>query len=234
MVVGQVFGRFPPARLHRRAAGETFQAVAVKRADAGEWIGREIVGQADVAHLGVHETVRQLSVEQPAAADSRSNRQVDEGVQPAAGAPALLGQRRGVDVGIEADRHAKRGARGAGDRDVRPAGLWRRGDLSVGRRISPQIHRPEGGDTDGGERPLPILFRRQEIQRLLERPLRRGRRESRLGTDVVWPRADKADELRAACFDRTKGLRHHGSAAYFRRDSAVNGSLGRRARPALI
>ena len=156
--------------------------------------------------------------------------------EPAAGAPALLGQRRGVDVGIEADRHAKRGARGAGDRDVRPAGLRRRGDLSVGRRISPQIHRPEGGDTDRGERPLPILFRRQEIQRLLERPLRRGRRESRLGTDVVWPRADKADELRAACFDRTKGLRHHGSAAYFRRDSAVNGSLdpASAARPYLI
>ncbi len=135
MVVGQVFGRLPPARLHRRAAGETFQAVAVKRADAGEWIGPEIVGHADVPHLGVHETMRQLSVEQPAAADSRSNRQIDEGVEPAAGAPALLGQRRGVDVGIEADRHAKRGARGAGDRHVRPPGLRRRRDLSVGRRI---------------------------------------------------------------------------------------------------
>ena len=36
-------------------------------------------------------------------------------MQSAAGAPALLGQRRRVDVGIEADRHAKRGARCAGD-----------------------------------------------------------------------------------------------------------------------
>ena len=71
MVVWQLFGRLAPARVHRRPAGETFETVAVKRADAGERIGRAIVRHADVAHLGVHESMRQLAVEQPAAADAR-------------------------------------------------------------------------------------------------------------------------------------------------------------------
>ena len=43
-----------------------------------------------------------------------------------------------------------------------------------------------------------------------------------LGPDVCRARANEADEIRAACLDRAKGLHHHGCGGYFRPAGANN------------
>ena len=93
VVVGQVAAVGAPAGAERRSAGQPLPAVAVKRADAGERIAGEIVGNAEVADLRVDEPVQRPPVDQQPGADAGAHRQVAEaarhrGPRPSAARPA--------------------------------------------------------------------------------------------------------------------------------------------------
>ena len=70
----------------------------------------------------------------------------------ASGAPPILAQRRGVDVGVESQGHLERVREGAAQVGVLPAGLGSGGDVAVGGRLSVEIHRSERADADASYR----------------------------------------------------------------------------------
>ena len=143
MVGRQLLGRLQPPRLHRRTAGQPFEAVAVERARARERIRLEIVRDAHVPHLRVDEPVHQPAVHHAATADPRADGQVNERVESLRRAPAPLTERRGVDVGVDADFDAERVSDGAGDIHVRPPRLRCGGDESIRGGIRSQVERAE-------------------------------------------------------------------------------------------
>ena len=104
-----------------RPGREALPAVAVVRADARERVGVAVVGIAQVAELRMDEAVQELAADHPAAADPGADREVAEGVEPLGGAPAVLAERGGVDVGVERDRHAEPAARARARRRCSPS-----------------------------------------------------------------------------------------------------------------
>ena len=127
-----------------------------------------------------------------------ANRQIDEGVESLGGAPAPLAQRRGVHIGIEADRHFERRLDRPHDIHVGPARLRRRRDEAERVGAGVQINRTERGDADGRQLPEARLGRPEEVDGLAKRALRRGRGESHLLSHVPRARPDHAHELGSA------------------------------------
>jgi len=87
---------------------QPLQTVAVVRTEAGEGVGVPVVGNAHVAHLRVDQPMHQPAAQHTAAANAGADGEVEEGVKPLSCAPAMLAQRRAVDVGVEADRELRR------------------------------------------------------------------------------------------------------------------------------
>ena len=79
----------------------------------------------------MHAPVEHLALDYRAAADAGADRQVDEGVQSLGGAPAVLTEGGGVDVGVESDWQAEGVSQRADEVGVRPAGFGRGGDEAV-------------------------------------------------------------------------------------------------------
>src|SRR4029450_8901191 len=82
------------------------------------------------------------------------------------------------------------------------------GDEAVGGRRGVEVHGTERGHAGRGQGPERRALGTEELQRLAQRRLRRGRRDARLGADVVGPRAHDAVELRPARFESGVERRH--------------------------
>ena len=93
-----------------------------------------IARDANVAELGMAEAVHQPPAGDQSDADPGADGDVGEILEAPGRAPAPLGERRAVHVGIEGDRHPESLGQPPGDPGVAPAGLRRGGDESVGRR----------------------------------------------------------------------------------------------------
>jgi len=178
------------ARGDRRRRREPFEAVAVKRAHAWKGIGR-VARDAHVTELRVHEPVQQAAARHAAAADPGADGGVDERVEAAGGAPAMLSERRRVHIRVEGDRDAELPLDRPGDVGPCPAGLRRSRDPAAGK-----VDGPEQADSDRVDR----LGSAEERDRAGDRLLRRRGRDRRLGAQVIGPGADRA------CPGRTSGL----------------------------
>ena len=134
MVRRQLRGGHAGARFDGRARSQAFDAVAVKRADAGKLVAR-LARHADVPELGVIHAEHRRAAHDGADADAGAHRDVGEVVEAHGRAPAPFGERRAVDVGVETHRHADAPAEPLRDIGVAPARLGGRGDESVGGRV---------------------------------------------------------------------------------------------------
>ena len=132
-------------------------------ADPVERVDRPIVRDEDMPHLGMARAVDRAAVDDRAAAEARAYRDVDEAVEPAAGAPADLAERGRVNVGVEPDGYLQLLADWAHDVCIAPARLGRGGDVPVRRRTGLQVDRAERADANGRQRGLPVM-RQQEVR----------------------------------------------------------------------
>ena len=147
----------------RRPRRQPFDAVAVVRADAGEVV---VCPPADakMAVLGVDEPVHGPTVDNDATADAGPDRQVDGHRAALGSTPADLGERRAVDVVVEADGHVEAVGEVAAHIDVRPADLRRRRDVPEVGTPPIEADRAEAPDSDGGEL-MTLLTPRGELGR---------------------------------------------------------------------
>ena len=83
------------------------------------------MGNADVPHLRVQETVEQAPMDYDTTSNTSADCEVEEGIKALGGSPALLSKRRGVDIGVEGDREAQSTAERPRQVSVGPAWLRR-------------------------------------------------------------------------------------------------------------
>ena len=166
-------------------------------------IGLEIVRNAHVPHLGMNEAVHQATVHHAATADARANRQVEKRVQRLSRAPAPLGQRRGVDVRVEADRHVERVAQRAGDVHVRPPGFRRRGDEAERGRGRLHVDRTERGNAHRRH------FAQRGLGRAEERRLSREASHRAMSSESASARACRPGPCRPCRRTSCRRLRPH-------------------------
>ena len=107
MLRGQRLGRRAPSSRQRDRRRETLETVAVIGTGPGERV-RGIMRDRQVSHLRMHEPVDRTTADDGAAADARTDGDVDERIDAAPGPPAILGERGAVDVGVEGDGHRQR------------------------------------------------------------------------------------------------------------------------------
>src|SRR5207253_9973392 len=107
---GNLLCRAAPARADRVPRRESLEAVAVVRAGTVEGILRTVVRDAHVPELGVEEAVHQPAVGHSAPADAGADGDVAERLEAGRGAPAVLTESGGVDVGVEPERKFECGA----------------------------------------------------------------------------------------------------------------------------
>ena len=174
---GELVGRDAKALAQRARRHEPFDARAVERARAVKR-GSDVGGvqrRAHVAHFGMQQTGDALAVNDESDADASAHSDVSErrDVRAVLAVPQLA-DGGSVDVGVKADRHArKRGAQRAQHVGVVPARLGRRRDVTVRRRCARQIERSKARHADGAR------TARQLPHRLDHGAQRRGRRRRR-------------------------------------------------------
>src|SRR5262245_10024869 len=101
VVAGQSVGRLPPTRCQRWARGKPFQTISMIGAQTRKWIRLSVVGKAHVPHLRVQEAVEHASMHNSSTPDTSAYGDVEKGVEPLGGSPALLGERCGVHISVE-------------------------------------------------------------------------------------------------------------------------------------
>src|SRR6187455_2910082 len=112
----------------------------MKRADAGKGIAG-LARHADVAELGVIHPEDGPAAHDAADTDAGAHRHVRVVVETLSRAPAALGQRRAIHVGVDAHRYAELAAQPRRDVGIAPVKLAGRGDESVGWRSRLEIDR---------------------------------------------------------------------------------------------
>ena len=183
-------------------------------ATPGVRVGRPIVRQADVPHLGVDKAMQELPIHHDSSADAGADGQIDEGIQPLGRAPAPLPQRRAVHVGIKADRHAQHPGHRPGEVGVGPARLGRGGDIAVGWGLGIGVQRPKGGNANGRQRATVGLLRLKKGDGPANGLGRGGGGETCFGLDVVPAGAHCAHKLGPPRFNAAhKRFHDHAPAA---------------------
>src|ERR1700688_1488771 len=152
-----------------RPRSHAFEAIAMKRAHAGEARIEGMTSGVDMADFRVHETVNRCAVDKYAAADTCADGQVHEVSHVPPGPPSMLGQGRRIDVGIEADGYAHCSRQAARDVGAAPSRFRREPDESVARRALVELYRTEGGDADRREDPQRAAMIAQEGMRRAKR-----------------------------------------------------------------
>ena len=179
---------------------EPFDAVAMKRADAGEFVAG-LAHHANVSELGVVHAEHRPAAHDGAHADAGAHRDIGEVVEAPGGAPAPFGERRAVHVGVETHGPPKRRAEPLRDIGVAPAGLGRRRNETVSGRARAQIDRTERGDAQRARRAVlraPAIEHRFD---LAQRFLALAGRQAFDRAHVIGSGAENAHALGAAQFD---------------------------------
>ncbi len=188
---GEVLTANAPASLHGMAGGETFEAIAMGETVAGEGIVREVVGDADVAHFGMGESVEELTVHHGSAADAGADGEVQEGIDAARSSPDVFAESGCVDVGIEEDALDAGGfAEELDDWDALPGELGSGGDGAAA-----EVDGAEAADAEGVD-----FEALQERNGLGEGFVRSGGGEF-FADEFVRAGTDAADEFGTAGFD---------------------------------
>jgi len=103
----------------------------MKRAHAGELQVQRVPSRVDMADLRMHQSVNRHPIDQDATADSGADGEVHEAVDVSRHPPAVLGQGRRVDVGIETDGAGEFPCESARNIGAAPSGLWGLPDETV-------------------------------------------------------------------------------------------------------
>ena len=168
-----------------------------------EGVGPAVVGDADVSHFGMARAVERAAGDDGSPSDARADGDIDQAVEVAAGSPAVLPEGGRVDVGVERDRQPQSLVDWANHVGVPPAGLGRRGDAAIGRRVEPQVEGAERAYPDGGQGRRPVVAQ-EEIGDPGEGLGRPCGRDAYPVADVVRPRADRTVHLASARLYRAK------------------------------
>src|SRR5260370_8033226 len=115
----------------------------------------------------MHPTVNRTAIDQHAAADSRADGEIHEIVDVPRRPPAMLGQGRRVDVGIEADGAGEFPCQSARNIGTAPSGLRSLTDETVLGGGPVEFHGTERADADRRELtdPLPPLPQKSQPTR---------------------------------------------------------------------
>ncbi len=132
-----------PSALDRRAGGQSLQAVAVERAHPFEWIDGSVVGDSNVAHLGVQQAMERFPFDQNAAANSCSDRHVQKGIQALRRTPPSLPQGSGIDIRLNGNRDLQGAQEGRPQVGVGPTGLGGRSDPAEAGGLRIEVDRAE-------------------------------------------------------------------------------------------
>jgi hypothetical protein len=172
----------------------------VERTHAGEIVAR-FARDPDVPEFRVVHAEDGFATHDEPDADARTDGDVRKVIEALRRAPAALGQRRAVDVGVETERPAEFAAEPLRDVRVPPAGLRGGCDVAEGRRVDAQVDGTERGDA---QRTRSAMLRAPAIQHgfdLAHGFFTLAGRQSLDRTHVVGTGAENAHALRAAQFD---------------------------------
>jgi hypothetical protein len=118
--------------------------------------------------------------------------------QPPSGAPALLGKRRRVHIGVEGNGDVELLAERADDVGVAPTGFRGLRDPAERLRSDSHIDGPEGADAEGGDADT---FALEELDDATQRLGWRRRRDDLDLGEIAWAGALGAHPLRSAGLD---------------------------------
>src|ERR1700722_13952981 len=123
MVFSEFLQRCARTREDGGTGCDAFQAIAMKRAHAVEIHIERMASRVNMTNLGMHQAVNRHAVHRNATADSRADCHIHQILDVPSSPPAMFGQSRRVDVGIETDGTLKFPRERARDVGSGPAGL---------------------------------------------------------------------------------------------------------------
>ena len=115
----------------------------MERADALEIEIQGVAARKYVPDFRMHEPVQRRAVHQDSTADTRADGDVHQMVYVARGSPAMLRQRRRIDIGVESDWTVEFAGKAAHDIGAAPAGLGGIADAPIQSARYVQAHRTE-------------------------------------------------------------------------------------------
>ncbi len=160
-------------------------------------------GHADMAHFAVADATRRRAMDNQADADAGADRHIGEVGQAFPTAPQHLRHGRTIHVGVEGDGHAKGRRQRPRNVGIRPTGLGRGQDMTIGRGLRMNVDRPEGCKTKSRKPPLrlPLSQDRQDRRQCF---VRCGRGNGLLVQNGARRRRQRTDALGATQFDTSK------------------------------
>lgn len=209
MIGRQIRGGLSPTGQDGRAAGEAFQAIAMKGADAGKGITGSL-RDLEMAKLRVQRPMDQRSPGENASPDAGANGDVGGIGGSLRRTEGGFGPERDVDIGVQTDRHSgQRGLKLSHQRIIRPARLRCAQNTAVVRARGIHADRPEGPDADGGRTPSIG----QPGDGPIERFIRRARGKTQFLQNSAIRESCRNDGLGPAEFqsgDDGRGMEAHG------------------------
>jgi hypothetical protein len=167
MIVRRLAEFATEAGVERGAAGEAFETVAMKRTDAVETAVVRMPARTQVAGFGMQQPVQRPPAHDQADTDTGAHGDVGQVIESLAGAPAAFGQRRRVDVGVQADGHGKPCGQRRHQACAAPAGLGRSEQPAVVRRARVEFERSETADADRAKIAVALRGRVQPVADLV-------------------------------------------------------------------
>jgi hypothetical protein len=200
-------GRVSAGTPQRWAEGGTadvaFDAVLMKGA-----LARGIRRQAghrgrheQVAGLGMQQAVQESAMDEDADADAGADGDVDERVQPLAGAPEMLAEHRRIDIGVERHGHLQAVAEKAEQVGLLPAGFRCCRDAAKAGAGRVEVERAKAADAERGEVAVLRALRRKPLGTGGQRLRGCCRREAGGGQHLIGTATKAADKLGAAGLD---------------------------------
>ena len=101
--------------------------------DGVEGVAFAVVRDAHVPELRMQEAVQEPAVRHPPGPDPRADGDIGEGVETDRSSPAVLAERRRVDVGVDGNGNVQALSESRSDIRLGPTWLWSRRDLTPGR-----------------------------------------------------------------------------------------------------
>ena len=110
-----------------------------------------VAGHPDVAHFGVRQSVKQVTITDETSTNAGADGEVEQRFVPGTSAPLRLSQGGSIDVCLDRHGAVERSLEWANQIGVRPMRLWCSGDMApVGGRPV-ELQWAEGADADRGE-----------------------------------------------------------------------------------
>ncbi len=118
---------------------------------AGELAVRRMPSRKDMPDLRMQQSMHGPARNQRPAANTRAHGHVGHVVHPARRAPTMFGDRRGIDVSVEAHRAGEFPPERAREVNHAPEGFGRAQDVAVMRGCKVELDGPKGADANRGD-----------------------------------------------------------------------------------